>query len=401
MHKYHVALSFAGEDREYVEKVASALRDAGVDVFYDMFDEVNLWGKDHYSHLSDVYQNRAIFTVMFVSAAYRDKLWTNHERKSAQARAFTDSSDYILPAQFDETIEIPGLLKTTGYVPLARKSPDQLAVMIAQKLQKAGVRLSAQFNYSAPAKADIDFPLRKGKLACDLIRAMKSYTWGSQAPAVSQFLDSDWSSFSADELFVLGRNIYQCACGGERRALGAVTNIRRELAAHTDDDALDVLNGMLFEVYFDSRGEFRGEKVKGRCIDELLTIQPVARFKPSINFIRRALEPYTSSLLIRPNIDPERVRIHLAVRRTDPPTVYSVLVNGVEHLRRISGEANIDSRLWRFSYQAFKQKDLTSELAEQWAIPEPQLEMTCAPQIDAKIKLVLSKDMGIIIPRPE
>lgn len=33
--KYHVALSFAGEDRCYVDAVAAKLRDAGVKVFYD------------------------------------------------------------------------------------------------------------------------------------------------------------------------------------------------------------------------------------------------------------------------------------------------------------------------------------------------------------------------------
>lgn len=57
--KFHVALSFAGEDRVYVDAVAKALQAEGVDVFYDKFEEVDLWGKDLYTHLSDVYQNRA------------------------------------------------------------------------------------------------------------------------------------------------------------------------------------------------------------------------------------------------------------------------------------------------------------------------------------------------------
>lgn len=87
--KFHVALSFAGEDRVYVEAVAKALQAEGIKVFYDKFEEVDLWGQDLYTRLSDVYQNRALFTVMFVSEAYRKKLWTNHERSSAQARALT------------------------------------------------------------------------------------------------------------------------------------------------------------------------------------------------------------------------------------------------------------------------------------------------------------------------
>src|ERR1700728_1727804 len=102
--KYHVALSFAGEDREYVEKVAVQLAAEGVSVFYDRFEEATLWGKNLYTHLSDVYENRAVFTVMFISEHYKQKLWNNHERESAQAQAFENNKEYILPAFFDESV---------------------------------------------------------------------------------------------------------------------------------------------------------------------------------------------------------------------------------------------------------------------------------------------------------
>ena len=44
--EYDVALSFAGEDREYVEEVARILKAAGVKVFYDKFETVQLWGRN-------------------------------------------------------------------------------------------------------------------------------------------------------------------------------------------------------------------------------------------------------------------------------------------------------------------------------------------------------------------
>ena len=44
--KYDIALSFAGENRVYVEEVAQALRSAGVSVFYDKFEQAGLWGKE-------------------------------------------------------------------------------------------------------------------------------------------------------------------------------------------------------------------------------------------------------------------------------------------------------------------------------------------------------------------
>jgi hypothetical protein len=106
--EYDVCLSFAGEDRSYVSKVAAALRGRGIRVFYDEYETADLWGKDLYTHLDDVYTNRARFCIVFVSKHYAKKLWSNHERQSAQVRAFNEKAEYILPARFDNT-PIPGL----------------------------------------------------------------------------------------------------------------------------------------------------------------------------------------------------------------------------------------------------------------------------------------------------
>jgi len=132
--RYDVALSFAGEDREFVERVANAMRSKGVRVFYDRYEEAELWGKNLYTHLRDVYERQAHFTVVFISRHYAAKLWTNHERESAQARAFEERREYILPARFDDTA-VPGLPSTVGYVDLRAKSPEQLAALVEQKLR--------------------------------------------------------------------------------------------------------------------------------------------------------------------------------------------------------------------------------------------------------------------------
>jgi hypothetical protein len=130
---FDVALSFAGSDRAYVEKVAAQLRKMGIKVFYDKYEKVTLWGKDLYAHLQDIYCRRARYVVMFVSRSYRNRLWTNHERKSAQARAFEENREYILPVRFDGT-RVPGLLGTTGYVDLQETPPKELATLIRDKL---------------------------------------------------------------------------------------------------------------------------------------------------------------------------------------------------------------------------------------------------------------------------
>jgi hypothetical protein len=131
--EYDVALSFAGEQREYVERVASNLRSGGVRVFYDSYEKADLWGKDLYEHLDYVYQRAARFCVVFASVDYAMKMWTSHERRSAQARAIEEKVEYILPARFDDT-EIPGIRKTVGHIDLTQVSADELSQLIVEKL---------------------------------------------------------------------------------------------------------------------------------------------------------------------------------------------------------------------------------------------------------------------------
>jgi hypothetical protein len=135
--QFEIALSFAGEDREYVDRVANLLRDSGVTVFYDIFEEASLWGKNLYDYLSEIYQNKALFTIMFISEHYARKMWTNHERQAMQATAFQEHQEYILPARFDET-PIPGVLPTVGYISLKSKSPEAFVETIKRKLVAAG-----------------------------------------------------------------------------------------------------------------------------------------------------------------------------------------------------------------------------------------------------------------------
>jgi hypothetical protein len=102
-------------------------------VFYDRYEAVDLWGKDLYYHLDYIYRSAARYCVVFISGSYATKLWTNRERQSAQARAFSENREYVLPARFDET-EIPGLAPTVGYVDLRRVKSPRLASMVIEKL---------------------------------------------------------------------------------------------------------------------------------------------------------------------------------------------------------------------------------------------------------------------------
>jgi hypothetical protein len=141
---YDVALSFAGEDRAYVQQVVAQLQLRGIRIFYDEFAAAQLWGNDLYVLLDEVYRKRARFAVVFVSRHYVSKPWTQHERQSAQARALTNVGPYLLPVRLDDS-ELPGLRPTVGYVDARDTSVERLVWLIEQKLSDApGVASSQQ-----------------------------------------------------------------------------------------------------------------------------------------------------------------------------------------------------------------------------------------------------------------
>lgn len=131
--EYDVALSFAGEDRPFVRPVADILKKSGLHIFYDEDQQVNLWGKDLGDFLDDVYRVRSKYVVMFISTHYANKMWTNHERKSALSRAILEKREYVLPARFDDT-ELPGLRPTIAYIDLRGETPDSFSGKIIKKV---------------------------------------------------------------------------------------------------------------------------------------------------------------------------------------------------------------------------------------------------------------------------
>lgn len=130
---YDIAISFAGEDRKIAQEIAEKLSELGIRVFYDNFERANLWGKDLYTHLSDVYGEKAKYCLMIVSKDYSKKHWTNLERQVAQAKAFREEHEYILPLRLDDTA-IPGLLPTTGYIDIRYTNINEIVDLITQKI---------------------------------------------------------------------------------------------------------------------------------------------------------------------------------------------------------------------------------------------------------------------------
>jgi hypothetical protein len=156
-YQYDVALSFAGTERSHAEELAQRVRDAGFEVFYDGFYPEQLWGKDLASVFDRIYRKESRFCVMFVSREYAERMWTNHERRSAQARALEEKGrEYILPVQIDDT-DLDGLPPTVGHVALTQYSIEHVAELLVKKLRNAKREaLVAQSGYADLSRVHTD-----------------------------------------------------------------------------------------------------------------------------------------------------------------------------------------------------------------------------------------------------
>ncbi|MCW3097392.1 MAG: hypothetical protein JWL77_3010 [Chthonomonadaceae bacterium] len=158
-HKYEVAFSFAGPDRDFVRECADFVSKHNVSVFFDEYNEVDLWGKNLYTRLTSVYSKEARFCVMFVSKHYIESNWTTVERTAAQERAFGENEEYILPFRIDDT-PVPGLLKTVGYQ--SKKTAVELGKIILQKVGYDGPMsedVPPSKSVSSPTRFSLSSPL--------------------------------------------------------------------------------------------------------------------------------------------------------------------------------------------------------------------------------------------------
>lgn len=139
---YDVAISFSGPERECAERLARALQAKGVAVFYDRFDQAELWGKNLHIYLSELYRLRSKYCVVFLSANYGRDGWTRVELDAALAREFQAGHDYILPIRLDDS-DVPGILPTRGYIDWRRYSVDAIADLVRERLANQPLQRTA------------------------------------------------------------------------------------------------------------------------------------------------------------------------------------------------------------------------------------------------------------------
>ena len=160
---------------------------------------------------------------------------------------------------------------------------------------------STDVPYTGDAIVEEKFELKNDKEITNIIKDLKSHNWYVQNPAIQKIKGIVPNECSKDELFVLGRNILQTAHGGENDANYFMSDLSSNLDKFNLDNENHVLNGILFEIYFNSKGIFRGEFIKYSYLSHISKLCSYSKFKDSFEFIENQLEDFRDNLFYIPS----------------------------------------------------------------------------------------------------
>lgn len=152
----------------------------------------------------------------------------------------------------------------------------------------------------------------------NIIADLSSCNWNRQNPAIDKFLSLPVHKVDKNQQFIIGRNILQASTNAYNVGI-FMENLSNNLSPYTTIDLENhLLNGILFEVYFNNNGDFRRDNCKKHCIDKIFSIRHNSQFEKSFEFIKKAILPYEDTIYYLPSPTDTIIDVDvLATQQTD------------------------------------------------------------------------------------
>jgi hypothetical protein len=215
-------------------------------------------------------------------------------------------------------------------------------------------------DYSASAIKDRTFVLDEAKYSHGVIKALKSLTWPKQNPAIDGFTATKANKASTDSLFVVGRNITQAADGNSHSALAYINNFVTKANGMTPEKRKAILDGMLFEVFFDPDGAIR-EEPKARVFSEIFALQRFEELTPSFEFIAGCLVGNMDRYFSLPGKS-HPVTVDITLLSDGENAVTDVHIDGRSVLRLDDPDYDTPGKMYRRHTRATFEKMLSDDM---------------------------------------
>lgn len=160
--------------------------------------------------------------------------------------------------------------------------------------------------YSQISKSDEFYKPEGDQSIINIIESLKSHDWYKQNPVILELVQVCLSQkeISINDLFIIGRNIYQAACGDANECSTFIENLSANLQQIGEQYAFHIFNGILYEIFFNGKGILRppmNYKV-GKNQRKVLYQYPISLIEEvnyNLNkiFIQRQLVNYQSRII--------------------------------------------------------------------------------------------------------
>ena len=244
--------------------------------------------------------------------------------------------------------------------------------------------------YAEYAIADDTFLLNKADYGHKLITKLKSHNWYSQNPALEKATSKKLNPIDKDTLFVVGRNIYQAAVGSSAEANDFIKNFNEKINGMSEEKAVNLLEGMLFEIFFDSKGNIR-RSFKISKFNLTFELQKISNLTPAFGFISECLVPFLNRFYVLPGKATDAISVELETQENENSEneILGVYFEGNNILRKVEkptrgllGKKSLYKNIWY--------NDFVDMLSEEMVIPKNKIDVTS--------KIVLDDDTKILFP---
>ena len=249
--------------------------------------------------------------------------------------------------------------------------------------------------YDGTALADRLFVLDPAKKSHKIIAGLRTHNWYEQNPAIGKLDAGSVKKMAKNSLFVIGRNIYQAACGGANEAAAFVRNFMNSTGGYPEDKRKAILDGMLFEIFFDKDGAPR-RRIKNQFFEEIFALQQYDELKESFTFIANALVATGGNFYAVPGTGHE-LAVSVSIKTNkDGLYVDAIYIDGTNVLRIDDEWAAADVR-----YAQTDPDDLYDRLSGQLYLPKRLLKLSFTTKVEAGDELFIPSHWTVRKPSVE
>lgn len=242
----------------------------------------------------------------------------------------------------------------------------------------------AQPPYSGAALMDAqyDTTLQNGCMD-EFIIKLKSYDWYTQNPAIDKLIKwtfpKETHEGDKDSVFVLGRNILQSAEGSSGSAISFIENLYLSIQHWPNNFQVALVDGILYEVFFDSQRNIRPKSFKASFIEDILRNIRRFRWDNPFDFINEQLSKVTSRFV--PQIGGQETYL-FSFTFNDKGNTISLKCNGEDISSTFTRQYISD-----FAYSP----KIKAALMAYYAIPQSQINVEGISSSQGKISFIMEE----------